>query len=87
VLALRAPVAFISECNWQNCANAERALTWRSSLCELPNIHEKKSKLDIEYEKITAEDIAEREAVNTMVVTCLEMLEHVQTLLSQSKPA
>ncbi|MFQ3187660.1 MAG: 2-polyprenyl-6-hydroxyphenyl methylase/3-demethylubiquinone-9 3-methyltransferase [Marinomonas primoryensis] len=40
-------------------------------------LHRKESKLDIDYEKITAEDIAEREASQYDIVTCLEMLEHV----------
>ena len=40
-------------------------------------LHKKESKLHIDYERITAEDIAEREAGQYDVVTCLEMLEHV----------
>lgn len=40
-------------------------------------LHLEVSKLDIDYEKITAEEIAEREAGQYDIVTCLEMLEHV----------
>ncbi|MGO3344080.1 MAG: bifunctional 2-polyprenyl-6-hydroxyphenol methylase/3-demethylubiquinol 3-O-methyltransferase UbiG [Marinomonas sp.] len=40
-------------------------------------LHLEESKLDIDYEKITAEEIADREAGTYDVVTCLEMLEHV----------
>ncbi|BFM48863.1 bifunctional 2-polyprenyl-6-hydroxyphenol methylase/3-demethylubiquinol 3-O-methyltransferase UbiG [Marinomonas sp. THO17] len=40
-------------------------------------LHLEESKLDIDYERITAEDIAAREAGQYDVVTCLEMLEHV----------
>lgn len=40
-------------------------------------LHLEESKLDVDYEKITAEEIAEREAGQYDVVTCLEMLEHV----------
>ncbi|WP_438466025.1 bifunctional 2-polyprenyl-6-hydroxyphenol methylase/3-demethylubiquinol 3-O-methyltransferase UbiG [Marinomonas sp. PE14-40] len=40
-------------------------------------LHKLESQLDIDYERITAEEIAEREAGQYDVVTCLEMLEHV----------
>lgn len=40
-------------------------------------LHSKKSQLDIDYEMIAAEDIAQREAGNYDIITCLEMLEHV----------
>lgn len=40
-------------------------------------LHLMESKLDIDYERITAEEIADREAEQYDVVTCLEMLEHV----------
>ncbi|WP_191600339.1 bifunctional 2-polyprenyl-6-hydroxyphenol methylase/3-demethylubiquinol 3-O-methyltransferase UbiG [Marinomonas algicola] len=40
-------------------------------------LHLLESKLDIDYERITAEAIAERETEQYDVVTCLEMLEHV----------
>lgn len=40
-------------------------------------LHLGESQLDIDYEKITAEEISEREAGQYDVVTCLEMLEHV----------
>lgn len=40
-------------------------------------LHLEESKLDIDYERITAEEIADREAGTYDVVTCLEMLEHV----------
>ncbi|WP_133010984.1 bifunctional 2-polyprenyl-6-hydroxyphenol methylase/3-demethylubiquinol 3-O-methyltransferase UbiG [Marinomonas flavescens] len=40
-------------------------------------LHLEESKLDIDYERITAEEIAAREAGTYDVVTCLEMLEHV----------
>ncbi|WP_409419314.1 bifunctional 2-polyprenyl-6-hydroxyphenol methylase/3-demethylubiquinol 3-O-methyltransferase UbiG [Marinomonas sp. RS-M-Aa-14] len=40
-------------------------------------LHLTESKLNIDYEKITAEEIAQREAGQYDVVTCLEMLEHV----------
>jgi 2-polyprenyl-6-hydroxyphenyl methylase/3-demethylubiquinone-9 3-methyltransferase len=40
-------------------------------------LHQLESGLDIEYEKITAEALAERDKGHYDVVTCLEMLEHV----------
>lgn len=40
-------------------------------------LHLEESQLNIDYERITAEDIAIREAGQYDVVTCLEMLEHV----------
>lgn len=40
-------------------------------------LHLKESKLNIDYERITAEEIATREAEQYDIVTCLEMLEHV----------
>ncbi|MEM8845401.1 MAG: bifunctional 2-polyprenyl-6-hydroxyphenol methylase/3-demethylubiquinol 3-O-methyltransferase UbiG [Pseudomonadota bacterium] len=40
-------------------------------------IHSKESNLDVDYEMISAEDIAAREPESYDVVTCLEMLEHV----------
>ncbi|KZN14799.1 bifunctional 2-polyprenyl-6-hydroxyphenol methylase/3-demethylubiquinol 3-O-methyltransferase UbiG [Marinomonas sp. TW1] len=40
-------------------------------------LHREESNLAIDYERITAEEIAEREAEQYDVVTCLEMLEHV----------
>lgn len=40
-------------------------------------LHLEESGLEIDYERITAEEIAEREAEQYDVVTCLEMLEHV----------
>lgn len=40
-------------------------------------LHKQESNLDIDYERMTAEDIAAREAGQYDVVTCLEMLEHV----------
>jgi 2-polyprenyl-6-hydroxyphenyl methylase/3-demethylubiquinone-9 3-methyltransferase len=40
-------------------------------------LHAKESSLDISYEMIAAEDIAQREPGEYDVVTCLEMLEHV----------
>ncbi|GAB3477874.1 bifunctional 2-polyprenyl-6-hydroxyphenol methylase/3-demethylubiquinol 3-O-methyltransferase UbiG [Marinomonas epiphytica] len=40
-------------------------------------LHLQESKLDIDYERITAEEIANRETAQYDVVTCLEMLEHV----------
>ncbi|MDW3095280.1 MAG: bifunctional 2-polyprenyl-6-hydroxyphenol methylase/3-demethylubiquinol 3-O-methyltransferase UbiG [Gammaproteobacteria bacterium] len=40
-------------------------------------LHAKESNIDISYEMISAEDIAQREPESYDVVTCLEMLEHV----------
>lgn len=40
-------------------------------------LHNLESGLDIRYENIAAEDMAEREAGQYDIVTCLEMLEHV----------
>ena len=45
-------------------------------------LHLQESKLDIDYERITAEEIADREAGQYDIVTCLEMLEHVPNPLS-----
>ena len=41
------------------------------------NIHRLDSELSIDYQKITAEDIAQRQPAEFDVVCCLEMLEHV----------
>ena len=40
-------------------------------------LHAKENNIDISYEMISAEDIAQREPESYDVVTCLEMLEHV----------
>lgn len=40
-------------------------------------LHLKESNLSIDYEQITAEEIANRESEQYDIVTCLEMLEHV----------
>ena len=40
-------------------------------------LHSRESNLDIDYEMISAEDIAAREPATYDLVTCLEMLEHV----------
>ena len=40
-------------------------------------LHAKEGAYDISYEMISAEDIAQRDAQNYDIVTCLEMLEHV----------
>lgn len=40
-------------------------------------LHQLESKLDIRYEKISAESLAIREPASFDIVTCLEMLEHV----------
>ncbi len=40
-------------------------------------LHAQESNIDIDYEMISAEDIAKREPASYDVVTCLEMLEHV----------
>ena len=40
-------------------------------------LHSRESNLDIDYEMISAEDIAAREPATYDIVTCLEMLEHV----------
>jgi len=40
-------------------------------------LHAKETGLDIDYRQITAEELAEQEAGQYDIVTCLEMLEHV----------
>lgn len=40
-------------------------------------LHAKENQIDIDYELISAEDLAVSEAGNYDIVTCLEMLEHV----------
>lgn len=40
-------------------------------------LHAKESQLDIEYQQITAEELAEQTPGHYDIVTCLEMLEHV----------
>ncbi len=40
-------------------------------------IHAKEENLDVEYQAIAAEDIAEQELNSYDIVTCMEMLEHV----------
>lgn len=63
------------------------AMAWRGAkvkgidMGEAPlnvaKIHRLESELDIDYEQITAEELAEREPGHYDVVCCLEMLEHV----------
>ena len=63
------------------------AMAWRGAtvtgidMGEAPlavaNIHRLDSELSIDYQKITAEDIAQRQPAEFDVVCCLEMLEHV----------
>lgn len=63
------------------------AMAWRGAdamgidMGEAPlsvaRIHRLESQLDIEYEQITAEELADRQPASFDVVTCLEMLEHV----------
>jgi 2-polyprenyl-6-hydroxyphenyl methylase/3-demethylubiquinone-9 3-methyltransferase len=40
-------------------------------------IHAKEENIDIEYEAVSAEDVAQQEPSSYDVVTCMEMLEHV----------
>lgn len=44
---------------------------------KIAKLHQKESKLDIEYRLITAEEIALTQPEKYDIVTCLEMLEHV----------
>ena len=44
---------------------------------QVARLHAQESGLNIDYERITAEQIADRESAQYDVVTCLEMLEHV----------
>lgn len=44
---------------------------------EVAKLHMLESRLEIDYQKITAEEFAEQHAGEYDVVTCLEMLEHV----------
>lgn len=44
---------------------------------KVADLHSLESGVQVRYEKITAEDIAKREAGQYDVVTCMEMLEHV----------
>ena len=44
---------------------------------KVAKMHLHESKLDIDYQKITAEEFAEQHAGEFDIVTCLEMLEHV----------
>ncbi len=63
------------------------AMAWRGAtvtgidMGEAPlavaNIHRLDSELNIDYQKVTAEDIAQRQPAEFDVVCCLEMLEHV----------
>ena len=44
---------------------------------KVADLHSLESGIEVRYEKIAAEDLAEREAGQFDVVTCMEMLEHV----------
>ena len=44
---------------------------------KVADLHSLESRIEVRYEKIAAEDLAEREAGQFDVVTCMEMLEHV----------
>ena len=48
-------------------------------------LHSLESGVDVQYQQITAEEIAEQEAGSYDVVTCLEMLEHVPSPASVIK--
>jgi 2-polyprenyl-6-hydroxyphenyl methylase/3-demethylubiquinone-9 3-methyltransferase len=44
---------------------------------KVADLHSLESGIEVRYEKIAAEDLAQREAAQFDVVTCMEMLEHV----------
>lgn len=44
---------------------------------DIAQLHAKEYKLNIDYQKITAEELAEKQPSSFDIVTCLEMLEHV----------
>ncbi len=44
---------------------------------KVADLHSLESRIEVRYEKVAAEDLAEREAGQFNVVTCMEMLEHV----------
>ncbi|MDX1490481.1 MAG: bifunctional 2-polyprenyl-6-hydroxyphenol methylase/3-demethylubiquinol 3-O-methyltransferase UbiG [Pseudohongiellaceae bacterium] len=66
----------LSEAMAQHGANVTAIDLAEASLA-VARLHKLESGLDIRYENISAEDMAEREAGQYDVVTCLEMLEHV----------
>ena len=58
-------------------AKAVKGVDMGEAPLSVARLHQLESGLDIDYEKITAEQLAEREGGAYDVVTCLEMLEHV----------
>ena len=58
-------------------AKAVKGIDMGEAPLSVARLHQLESGLDIDYEKVTAEQLAEREGGIYDVVTCLEMLEHV----------
>ncbi len=58
-------------------AKAVKGIDMGEAPLSVARLHQLESGLDIDYEKVTAEQLAEREGSVYDVVTCLEMLEHV----------
>ena len=53
------------------------AIDMAEASLSVARLHQLESKLDIDYRRIPAEELAEQEPASFDVVTCLEMLEHV----------
>jgi 2-polyprenyl-6-hydroxyphenyl methylase/3-demethylubiquinone-9 3-methyltransferase len=53
------------------------AIDMAEASLSVARLHQLESKLDIDYRRIPAEELAEHEPASFDVVTCLEMLEHV----------
>lgn len=53
------------------------AIDMAEASLSVARLHQLESKLDIDYRRIPAEELAEQEPASFDIVTCLEMLEHV----------
>ncbi len=54
-----------------------KAIDMAEASLEVAKLHLLESKLDIDYQKITIEELANQEQEKYDIITCLEMLEHV----------
>ncbi len=54
-----------------------KAIDMAEESLEVAKLHLLESKLDVDYQKITIEELAEQEQEKYDIITCLELLEHV----------
>ena len=59
------------------CGAATTAIDMGKAPLSVARLHALESELDIDYQQITAEDLARQKPLSFDIVTCMEMLEHV----------